>query len=57
LYSDDAIYNLAQIAEYENDIDLAKQYYKSLLIDYPGSIFVSDARKKYRSLRGDKSIN
>jgi len=30
------------------------ELYKSLLIDYPGSIYTVEARKRYRKLRGDK---
>lgn len=51
---DDAIYNLAEL--YENQLNLpnqAKEYYKKIIFEYPSSIFLVDARKKYRKLRGD----
>jgi len=51
---DDAIYNLADL--YENQLNLpnqAKEYYKKIIFEYPSSIFLVDARKKYRKLRGD----
>jgi tetratricopeptide (TPR) repeat protein len=51
---DDAIYNLAEL--YKNQLNLpnqAKEYYKKIIFEYPSSIFLVDARKKYRKLRGD----
>ncbi len=54
LLADDAIYRLAQL--YENklgSISKAMEYYQELLLHYPGSLFTVDARKRYRSLRGD----
>ena len=41
---------------YENiieDKDKAKEIYKKLMFEYPGSIYVVEARKNYRILRGD----
>ena len=40
-----------------NDPDKAKELYGRLLEDYPGSIYVVDARKRYRFLRGDSVAN
>jgi len=51
---DDAIYSLATL--YEQQLNLpnkAKEYYKKIIFEYPSSIFLVDARKKYRKLRGD----
>jgi outer membrane protein assembly factor BamD (BamD/ComL family) len=31
-------------------------YYESLMSKYPGSIYVPEARKRFRSLRGDKGF-
>jgi outer membrane protein assembly factor BamD (BamD/ComL family) len=31
-------------------------YYESLMTRYPGSIYVPEARKRFRSLRGDKGF-
>jgi hypothetical protein len=31
----------------------AMEYYQELLLHYPGSLFTVEARKRYRSLRGD----
>jgi len=52
--ADNSIYELAQL--YENQLDdpeKAKALYETLFIDYSGSTFAVDARKRYRILRGD----
>lgn len=49
--ADNALYELGLI--YENRIKdkvKAAQYYKHLLFNYPGSLFLVEARKKYRAL-------
>jgi len=41
---------------YENELDdkeLAKDLYKSIITNYSGSVFVDEARKRFRKLRGD----
>lgn len=55
LLADDAIYKLAQLNEYylENS-DAARDLYQQLLLDHPGSLYVVEARKRFRELRGDK---
>jgi tetratricopeptide (TPR) repeat protein len=54
LYGDDALYKEAEIWErYLNDKEKAKQLYADILIKYPGSIYVVEARKRFRELRGD----
>lgn len=52
--SDDALFLLASIQE-ENlqDKEQAKTLYNQLLVKYPGSIYVAEARKRFRKLRGD----
>ena len=51
---DNALMLLAKIYdEYLNDKEKAKEYYLQLILDFPGSVYVSEARKKYRLLRGD----
>jgi tetratricopeptide (TPR) repeat protein len=51
---DKAVYRLAQLYQTElNRPDLAKEYYEKILFNYPSSIYLVDARKQYRSLRGD----
>jgi len=54
ILADDALFAVAQIYELSiKDIEKAMTYYKRLLTDYAGSIFVVEARKRYRTLRGD----
>jgi tetratricopeptide (TPR) repeat protein len=55
LWADDAVYMLGDI--YENNLDdkeQAKTYYQKIITDYPGSLWINDARKRFRFLRGDK---
>jgi TolA-binding protein len=57
IFGDDALFKLADL--YENqfkNFDKAKELYQQLLIKYPGSLYVVEARKRFRKLRGD-SIN
>ena len=35
------------------DLNLAKEYYKKILFDFPGSLYVIEARKRYRKLAGN----
>ncbi len=54
ILGDDAYYTVAQI--YENDLKnkvKAQEYYGEFLKKYPGSVFISEARKNFRKLRGD----
>ena len=54
LYGDYALFKKAELYErYLNDKEKAKQLYQDVLTKYPGSIYVVDARKRYRDLRGD----
>ncbi|MBO7444835.1 MAG: tetratricopeptide repeat protein, partial [Bacteroidales bacterium] len=54
LLADDAVYELAQLYEYYlKDASKAMEYYQKIMRDYSGSLFVVDARKRYRALRGD----
>ncbi|MES2565965.1 MAG: tetratricopeptide repeat protein [Bacteroidota bacterium] len=54
LYGDDALFKEAELYERNlNDQEKAKQLYQDMLVKYPGSIYVVDARKRYRNLRGD----
>ncbi|MFA6923411.1 MAG: tetratricopeptide repeat protein [Bacteroidales bacterium] len=51
---DDALFKLAELNEkFLNDIPKAKEFYQELLTKYPGSVFVIEARKRFRTLRGD----
>ncbi len=53
--SDKAHYKAARIYEEKlNNKDKAMELYQNLMVNHPGSIFIVDARKRFRSLRGDK---
>lgn len=52
--ADNSIYELAELYEtHLNDVERAKELYEKLFIDYSGSTFAVEARKRYRILRGD----
>lgn len=51
---DNAIITMARLYEEKlNDKELAQELYKSIITNYSGSIYVDEARKRYRILRGD----
>ncbi len=53
--ADNALYALALIYEMRmNDLEKAKAIYEKIYLDYSGSVFAVDARKRFRILRGDK---
>ncbi|MCB0616813.1 MAG: tetratricopeptide repeat protein, partial [Phaeodactylibacter sp.] len=52
--ADNALYELAQLYEKQlNNKEKAMALYETLFIDYSGSTFAVEARKRYRVLRGD----
>ncbi|PCJ89596.1 MAG: hypothetical protein COA57_01635 [Flavobacteriales bacterium] len=54
ILADNAVFNLAEIYQFHlNDLEKAKSLYETLLFDFPGSLFVVEARKRFRELRGD----
>ena len=54
--ADDALFNLALINEtFFKNADEAKRLYEQLILKYPGSTYVNEARKSFRRLRGDKA--
>lgn len=55
ILGDDALFNLAQLYDkHLNDNTKAMAAYQELLVKYPGSLFTVDARKRFRTLRGDQ---
>ncbi len=55
ILADDALFQMGNIYENNlNDKEKAKVLYEQLITKYPGSLFVVDARKRFRILRGDK---
>jgi hypothetical protein len=56
LISDDALFLLAETCQYRlNDPEKAASCYREILFSYPGSIYVSQARQRYRDLTGKSS--
>jgi tetratricopeptide (TPR) repeat protein len=59
IYSDDlladkAAFHLAELYQYQyQDIEKASELYKQILNNYPNSLFVDEARNRFRELRGD----
>jgi len=54
ILTDDALFEMADIHHKNlNNNQQAMDYYQQLLTDYPGSIYVAEARKRFRALRGD----
>lgn len=52
--ADDAIFKLADMNQYIfHDAAKAMELYEKLIAEYPGSLYVVEARKRYRELRGD----
>jgi tetratricopeptide (TPR) repeat protein len=52
--ADDATYKLARLYEDKlNETKKAENLYKKILLEYPNSIFVADARNRYRSMAGE----
>ena len=39
------------------DLELAKSYYRKILFNYPGSLYVVDARNRFRKLSGNTNTN
>ncbi len=54
ILADNALINLAKLYEFKvKDAEKAKQLYEKIILNYTGSLFANEARKRYRILRGD----
>ena len=55
ILGDDAVFKAAELEHYyfKNE-EKATELYKKLLFDYPGSLYIVEARKRYRTLTGDE---
>ncbi|HZF99882.1 MAG TPA: tetratricopeptide repeat protein, partial [Chitinophagales bacterium] len=54
LLGDNALFTLAELYEHNlNHKNQAMELYKEILTRYPGSLYVIEARKRFRTLRGD----
>ena len=57
ILADDALFHWAELLEKElNNMDKAQQLYEKIILDYSDSIYTVEARKRFRFLRGDQSI-
>lgn len=55
ILADDALFRMGDIYERKlEDTAKAMDYYQRIMLEYSGSMFVIEARKRYRQLRGDK---
>lgn len=55
ILADDATFTLADLYEHQlNDKQKAMDLYKSIILNYKDSIYVVEARKRFRQLRGDE---
>lgn len=51
---DDSLFYIAELYRTKlNNLEKASEYYQKIIFDHPSSIFLVEARKKYRQLRGD----
>ncbi len=54
ILADDALFMNAQLIELQfNNIPRAMELYENLLMNYPGSLYATEARRNFRKLRGD----
>jgi len=54
IWSDDAYFRLGDLYEKQiGDLEKAKEVYHDFLTKFPGSVYVAEARKRFRQLRGD----
>lgn len=54
IFVDDALYQIAEIYNSKlNNKEKASEYYQKIIFEHPSSIYLVEARKKYRKLRGD----
>lgn len=57
ILADDAVFQLGEIYEkHLNDKEKAAEYYKKILFEYKGSLLTVEARKRFRTLRGDAAV-
>ena len=57
ILADDALFQLGDIYEnHLNNKEKAAEYYKTLLFNFKGSLYSVEARKRFRTIRGDQNI-
>lgn len=53
IWADDALFLLGDTYQTLKESDKAKACYEKIITDYPGSLYISEARIRFRNLRGD----
>lgn len=54
IWADDALFNMAELTQKRLHKEAeAKELYQRIITDYTGSLYVNEARKRFRKLRGD----
>jgi len=54
ILADNALFYLAELNErYFDNKDTAMSQYRELMLNFPGSLYTVEARKRFRKLRGD----
>lgn len=53
ILTDDVYFMMAELYNNLNNTEKAQEYYQKIIFEFPSSIYLVDARKKYRKLRGD----
>ncbi len=57
IYIDEALFFSAEIyRKYLLDIEKAKPLYEKMVLEHPDSLYYTESRKQYRTLRGDTTI-
>jgi tetratricopeptide (TPR) repeat protein len=55
ILADKAVFKLAELHQYHlNNEEKAKELYQVILLDYKDSLYTTEARKRFRKLRGDQ---
>lgn len=56
IMADDALFLLAELClTHLNSMERAKEYYERIILDYPNSLYVTEARKRYNNLSNKNS--
>ena len=57
IYKDEALFFSAEIyRQYLLDNEKAKALYEKVVLEHPDSLYYTESRKQYRTLRGDTTI-
>ncbi|MBI3237642.1 MAG: tetratricopeptide repeat protein [Flavobacteriia bacterium] len=57
ILADDAVFQMGEIYEkHLNNPEKAAEYYKKILFEFKGSLLTVEARKRFRTLRGDAAV-